>query len=106
MAFVQAPGSIASLLLKCQQTLASLFATLQELPHDSLDAPELQRCRDEIGRLSMWDIDTSASEGELDYTLRKSSRLRDGVLELLKELAEFSAGGGSPRTTCRLTLTS
>jgi hypothetical protein len=48
-----------------------------------------------VGRLRLWDAETGAKEGHLDHALRKSSRLRDGVLELLHDLRDLSAQGKS-----------
>lgn len=39
---------------------------------------------DLLSRFKAWGNDTRASSRSLDYTLRKASRLRDQVLELLK----------------------
>lgn len=39
---------------------------------------------DLFSRFKAWGNDTRASSRSLDYTLRKASRLRDQVLELLK----------------------
>ena len=93
MAFAPAEGSIAVTFQVCKESLQKLHASLLRLSPDAHDAPESQRCADEIGRLGMWNIETGAIEGQLDYALRRSSRLYDGVLELLRDLAEMSAEG-------------
>ena len=93
MAFVKLDGSIAGLFRDCQGTLDTLCDNLSELPEDAPDEPECQRCNDEAGRLRMWDAETGAKEGQLDYALRRSSRLRDGVLELLQDFRDLSAQG-------------
>ena len=93
MAFVKLDGSIADLLRDCLETLDTLRDGLSELPEDAPDELECQRCNDEIGRLRLWDAETGARKGQLDYTLRRSSRLRNGVVELLRDLANLSAHG-------------
>ena len=93
MAFVEVDGSIAWLFRNCRQSLRELYHSLLKLPQDAQDASEGQRCSDEIGRLDMWDTETGASEGHLDHALRLSSRLRDGVVELLQDLGQLSAEG-------------
>ena len=100
MAFAPAEGSIAVTFQACKEHLQNLHASLLRLSSDAHDAPESQRCADEIGRLGMWNIETGATEGQLDYALRRSSRLRNGVLELLHDLAELSVEGEqhNPRT--------
>ena len=96
MAFVEVDGSIAWLFRNCQQSLRELYHSLLR---DAQDASEAQRCSDEIGRLDMWDTETGASEGHLDHALRLSSRLRDGVVELLQDLAQLSAEGMACKTS-------
>ena len=96
MAFVEFDGSIAWLFRNCRQSLRELHHSLLR---DAQDASEGQRCSDEIGRLDMWDTETGASEGHLDHALRLSSRLRDGVVELLQDLAQLSAEGMALKTS-------
>ena len=99
MAFVEVDGSIARLIRNCQKTLRELHHSLLKLPEDAQDASEGQRCGDEIGRLDMWDTETGASEGHLDHALRLSSRLRDGVVELLHDLTQLSVEGMACQTS-------
>lgn len=99
MAFVEVDGSIAWLFRSCRRSLRELHHSLLKLPGDAQDAAEGQRCSDELGRLEMWDTDTGASEGHLDHALRLSSKLRDGVVELLQDLAQLSAEGVAFQTS-------
>ena len=95
MSFINAADSIACTLQLCQDNLIALYDVLENLPGNVEDASELPRCGDAIGRFSMWDAETGAGKGQLDYSLRNSSGLRDGVEELLRELATIIGEGGS-----------
>ena len=54
---------------------------------------ESQQCSDEAGRLEIWNFEIGARDGQLDHALRNSSRLRDRVLELLRDLVGPSDEG-------------
>lgn len=90
MTFVPADGSIAKLFVEASKALQHVCDTLNDRSlHDPISA-ESQRCSDEVGRLEIWDIEIGARDGQLDHALRNSSRLRDRVLELLRELVSLS----------------
>ena len=90
MTFVPADGSIAKLFLEGSKALQHVYDSLTD--HSLLDpiSSESQRCRDEAGRLELWDIEIGARDGQLDHVLRNSSMLRDRVLELLRDLVNLS----------------
>ena len=90
MTFVPADGSIANL---CRDAFKSLQNIRDSLTARSIYDPtssESQRCSDEVGRLEIWDIEIGARKGQLDHALRKSSMLRDRILELLRDLINLS----------------
>lgn len=90
MAFVAADGSIAKLFLEASKALQHVCDSLTGRSlHDPISS-ESQRCSDEVGRLEIWDIEIGARDGRLDHALRNSSRLRDSVLELLRDLVNLS----------------
>ena len=90
MTFVTADGSIAKLFLKGSQALQLVRDSLTGRSLDDPISSESQRCSDEVGRLEIWDFEIGARDGQLDHALRKSSRLRDRVLELLQDLINLS----------------
>ena len=104
MTFLPSDGSISSLYERCEVSLDKLQASINNLSSETLDGLESQRCSDEIGRLSIWADEVGAKGGYLDYTLRKSSRLQNRVIELLKELENVVFCGGKLGILCLLTL--
>ena len=90
MTFVPADGSIAKLFLKGSQALRLVCNSLSGSSPDDPISSESQRCSDEVGRLEIWDFEIGARDGQLDHALRKSSMLRDRVLELLQDLVNLS----------------
>lgn len=88
--FVPANRSIAKTFLEATKALQNVCDSLADRsPHDPISS-ESQRCSDEVGRLEIWDIEIGARDGQLDHALRNSSRLRDRVLELLRDLVNLS----------------
>ena len=93
MSFVNVDGSIACALRNCLQSLVRLRSDLEKSLEHADYISESPRCSDAVGRLSMWDSETGAGLGRLDHGLRKSSRLRDGALDLLHELTNATDEG-------------
>ena len=90
MKFVPADESIAKSYLEASKALQHVCDSLTGRSlHDPISS-ESQRCSDEQGRLEIWDIEIGARDGQLDHALRNSSRLRDRVLELLRDLINLS----------------
>lgn len=91
MTFVPADGSIAKLFPEASKALQHVCDSLTGSSYHDPISSESQRCRDEVGRLEIWDIEIGARDGQLDHALRNSSRLRDTVLELLRDLVDLSS---------------
>src|SRR3954454_11279450 len=76
-----------------QTPIAAEFEDCVQLFHQLCSAMEADAAtwegsdtplKDLFSKFKAWGNDTRASSRSLDYTLRKASRLRDQVLELLK----------------------
>ena len=93
MTFLPSDGSISSLYGRCEVAFDILQTSINDLPSETQDRLESQRCSDEVGRLSIWADEVGAKGGYLDYTLRKSSRLQKRVIDLLEELEMIVSHG-------------
>jgi hypothetical protein len=82
------PLAIANLFQCCLDDLSSIVTEWSKHNPGGLDDSDVERCKEQLGRLKIWDDEVKASSGNLDHDLRRSPELRAKVIKLLKQLIE------------------
>ena len=93
MSFVATSAPLATQFQSCLAAIQALYAALVARGEDRADKPGAQLCKEELGRLNLWDVDVHASSGELDHSLRKTPQLWKHVFDLLGQLTEAVRNG-------------
>jgi hypothetical protein len=79
---------IATVLQCCYHDFRALIDTLSTHGGDNPDNSDLQKCKDQYGRLKIWDDTVHATSGELDHVLRRSPTVKVLVIGLLNQLID------------------